>query len=284
MSGFQFGRVRFSASAALALLVAGCGGPQDAGRNEGAANGQAAEVSPARAAMAEKYDRVFQDKVYYRIPEGFAGAETPNGIVLVRNQDLKSGDPKGFLTMSPLLELDGKLKAELASKGPENMALAFAIALGGLLDDPDAKYASPTLANKPDEDGYAVYGLASQSKEKGSGRTLVQQFFIILVREKVLAVMARGFDSVENAQLFDAGQRALVQSIEFPANGAPPPAKPASGKLASSLQALFPKPRPAVAGGGGGGNCRIVQRQMCSGGFGTSMGYFCNTYPQSVCS
>ena len=56
MRGFLFGRVRFSASAALALVVAGCGGPQDAGRNEGVANGQAAEASPAQGFFGDFFN------------------------------------------------------------------------------------------------------------------------------------------------------------------------------------------------------------------------------------
>lgn len=272
------------ANFALLLALAACGDTSrtapDA-KQPDAASKEA--VSPEKAALAGKYDRNFQGAVYYRVPDGYRGAETRNGIVLARQEDLKSGNPKGFLLMSPLLTLDDGLKAELEQKGPENLALAVAFAVGGLLDDPDARYATPQRVNDPAVDGYSVYRLASTSKEKGSGKTLVQQFAVILLGDRLLSVVAKGFDSTENAQLIEPGFVSLVQSIEFPSNGAPPPASPATGKLASSLEALFPRPK-AGGGGGGGGNCRTVTRQMCSGGIGTSMGYFCNTYPQRVCS
>lgn len=283
---WNLGRRRTQALANLAVLLAlaGCG---DAGRSGSGANvSKVEEAGPAsseKSALAGKYDRVFQGSVYFRVPDGYRGAETRNGIVLARDADLKTGSPKGFLLMSPLLTLDAGLKAELEKKGPENMALAIAIALGGLADDPDARYATPQLANDPAKDGYSVYRLASTSKEKGSGRPLVQQFAVILFGDRLLAVVAKGFDTTENAQLLEPGFLTFVQSIEFPSNGAPPPASSAKEKLASSLEALFPKPK-ASGGGGGGGNCRTVTRQMCSGGIGTSMGYFCNTYPQRVCS
>jgi hypothetical protein len=78
---------------------------------------------------------------------------------------------------------------------------------------------------------------------------------------------------------YRSSYKAFLNSYKF-ANIAYSSGSPASNKVS-----------PASSGNYGsrsnipktGKRCRIVQRQMCSGGIGTSLGYFCNTYPQQVC-
>lgn len=250
-----------------------------------------AEAAPGRPAVAPRYDRVFGN-IYYKIPAGYRAVQQKDGVIMVRQSDLVSGNLGGVLLITPGFPLDAAIKAKIKANGKKVTVQALAIAAGNLAEDPKAKLTEPQSVNDAAKDGYEGYSLISRSQDKNAGKTRYTQYLIILTSNRADVIMRVAYGSQTNYDVLNAGFDALARSIEPKNSGAPAPTKLA-GPLPSDMAAIMPKPKPApaqVAGAGktapksGGRSCRIVQRQMCSGGIGTSLGYFCNTYPQSVCN
>lgn len=267
---------------AVAWLLAGWGGVE-------AAPGKAAAHPP----IATRYDRVFHN-IYYRVPVGYRAIQQQNGVVMVRQSDLASGELRGVLMLTPGFPLDAKTQAKFKASGRKIAIQSIAVVAGNLAEDPDAKLTDPQAANDSVKDGYESYSVISKSHDKEAGKIRFTQYVIVLSRDHVDIVMRVAYGSEANYEALTAGFNALLTSIEPKNSGAPAPTRLAAA-LPTDMAAITPKPRAAPAqtadvrgntaksSGGGGRSCRIVQRQMCSGGFASGMGYFCNTYPQSVC-
>lgn len=246
----------------------------------------------AAAAAATRYDRVFGN-IYYKVPAGYRAVQQKNGIVMVRQSDLASGNLGGVLLITPGFPLDAKIKAKIRTNGKKATVQAIAVAAGNLTEDPGATLTDPQPVNEAAKDGYEAYSLISRSRDKDAGKTRFSQYLIILTGNRADVVMRVAYGSQANYDALNAGFDALAKSIEPKNSGAAPPARLA-GPLPTDMAAITPKPAPGqFAGTGkagpkpgakGGRSCRIVQRQICSGGIGTSLGYFCNTYPQSICN
>ena len=246
----------------------------------------AAPASPTR------YDRVFGN-IYYKVPSGYRAVQQAGGVVMVRTGDALAGNIQGVLIVSRGLPLTPELRKELKEKGKSVFVQGIAIALGNLSADPRAKLSNPASVNNPAQDGYEAFALNGQAYDSDAGQKRYTTFVIVMTPSRVEAFMKVGYGSEANAKLLDSGFEALTASAEFRDAGARAPSRLAP-PLPTNLAALAPAPArpvaPAASGdqspapARGGGNCRIVQRQMCSGGIGTGLGYFCNTYPQRVCN
>lgn len=213
---------------------------------------------------------------------------------MARTADVLSGNLQGVLVVSRGLPLTPELRKELKEKGKSIFVQGIAIALGNLAADPRAKLSNPAPVNNPAQDGYEAFALNGQAYDSDAGQKRFTTFVVVITPSRVEAFMKVGYGSEANAKALDSGFEALTGSAEFRDAGARAPSRLAP-PLPTNLTALAPAPaRPAAPAAsddespatarGGGGNCRIVQRQMCSGGIGTGLGYFCNTYPQRVCN
>jgi hypothetical protein len=250
--------------------------------------GEAEATAPA----VTRYDRVFGN-IFYKVPAGYRAAQQRNGVVMVRQAALAAGDLNGVLLITPGFPLNAKLQAQMRENGKKTFVQAIAIASGNLAEDPTAQLSDPQLANDPQKDGYEGYLLVSKSVDKDAGTSRFAQYAIYLTGDRAEVVMRIGYGSQARLDALASGFEALVSAMGFRNAGAPPPSRLAAA-LPGDLAAITPKPRsaspPAQAAGASGqprrsgGNCRVVQRQMCSGGFASGMGYFCNTYPQTVCN
>lgn len=286
--GHRFGRHLGKIGLALLAGVIIGGASSLAIRHDGMA------IAAPASNVATRYDRAFGN-VFYKVPSGYRAVQQSAGVVMARTADVLSGNLPGVLVVSRGLPLTPELRKELREKGKSIFVQGIAIALGNLTADPRAKLSNPAPVNNPAEDGYEAFALNGQAYDSDAGQKRFTTFVVVITPSRVEAFMKVGYGSEANAKALDAGFEALTASAEFRDAGARPPSRLAP-PLPTNLAALAPAPArpaapaasndesPAPARGGGGGNCRIVQRQMCSGGIGTGLGYFCNTYPQRVCN
>ena len=260
-----------------------------------------AEAAPRKAAArpavgATKYDRVtVSGNVFYKVPAGYRAVQQKGGIIMVRQADIAAGNVNGYLILTDGFPIDASTRAKFKASGRNVAVQAIALAAGGLTDVEGVKMSPPQRGNSdPARDGYEAYGLVSISDDEAAGTKRYTQYAIYLVGDQAEIAMRVAYGSQERLEPLLAGMDALTASMEFRSAGAPAPTRLA-GALPTNMAAITPKPKPVPRqtadgggsgpkSGGGGRNCRIVQRQMCSGGFASGMGYFCNTYPQQVCN
>jgi hypothetical protein len=239
-----------------------------------------------------RYDRVFGN-IFYKVPAGYRAVQQRHGVVMVPQAALAAGDLHGVLLITPGFPLNAQLKAQMREHGKKTFVQALAIASGNLAEDPNTQLSDPHVANDPQKDGYEGYLLVSRSVDKDTETSRFAQYAIYLTGDRAEVVMRIGYGSQARLEALAPGFEALVRALGFRNAGAPPPARLAAalpGDLAAITSAPRSAPPPAqTAGASGqprrsGGTCRVVQRQMCSGGVASGMGYFCNTYPQTVCN
>jgi hypothetical protein len=279
---------------ALVGAVLGGGGWMLASQSE--ADAAPGNKAAARPVAATKYDRVTASgNVFYKVPAGYSAVQQKGGVIMVRQADIVSGNVNGYLILTDGFPLDASTRAKFKASGKDVAVQAIGIAAGGLTDVEGVKMSPPQRGNSdPARDGYEAYGLVSISDDEAAGAKRYAQYAIYLVGDRAEIAMRVAYGSQERLEPLLAGMDALTASMEFRNAGAPAPARLATA-LPTNMAAIMPKPKPVprqtadgggsgAKSGGGGRNCRIVQRQMCSGGFASGMGYFCNTYPQQVCN
>lgn len=250
----------------------------------------AAAAGPV-ARPATRYDRVFGN-VFYKVPAGYRAVQQAGGVTMVRTADTAAGTVGGVLLITPGLPLTATLRKQLVRDKTgfvQNMAIAF----GNLTKDPNSRISKPLPVNDGRKDGYEAFALSADSFDKDAQQNRHTIFVIVLTPSRVEGFMKIAYGAKSRLKALDAGFDALIGSAEFRNTGAPPPsriASPLPGNLAAILPSPAAKPPQTAAKGTAaarpqpGGSCRIVQRQMCSGGIGSGLGYFCNTYPQRVCN
>jgi hypothetical protein len=223
---------------------------------------------------APSYDRVYGN-LLYRIPSGYRAAQQQGGLFMARQDELGRGELSGVLIVPQEIPLAG----ELARQPRAALAAALAATAGQLATDPKAQVSPPRLTNRPQDDGYEVYEIDSRSFDASARRERYARTLVVFVKDRIHLFIVAGYGTERAFQGQLPGFAALVASGEFRNQGRPlPPRQPPLPASLVPVQAAAPQ-RPGTEGG----RCRIVQRQMCSGGVGTSLGYFCNTYPQRVC-
>lgn len=248
--------------------------------------------SRAEAAAPLRYNRTFGN-VFYAVPAGFRAAQDSGGIVMIRAADAASGSIGGALLLTQGFVLSQAQRRDIRND-KKNFVQQVAIAAGDLTSDPGAKISAPTAVNDTAKDRYEAFAMSAVAHDKTAGQKRFMSIVVVLTPTRAEAFLNIGYGSEARMRSQGPAFDALVGSIEFRDAGAPPPR--AAAPLPRGLASLMPPPkaRPAPAPapsapgqsasrGGTGRNCRTVQRQMCSGGIGTSLGYFCNTYPQRVC-
>lgn len=238
-------------------------------------------ASLALAAFAPAYDRAFGN-LLYAVPADYAAIQQPAAVTMARRDELARGDLTGALVVPKEIVLTADLKRQLAAAGHAASAQALAIAAGDLAKDSRARLGDARLVNRPQADGYEVWQVDSQSFDAIARQDRYARTVVVFVKDRAHLFIAAGYGSDRAFQAQLPGFTALLQSGEFRNQGRPLPARPTA-----PLPGAFPKAdapaQPPPSGARAAGRCRIVQRQMCSGGIGTSLGYFCNTYPQRVC-
>jgi hypothetical protein len=284
------GMWRVALPAALVGVVLGGGGWMLASQSEAdAAPGKAA----ARSVTATKYDRVTASgNVFYRVPAGYKAVQQKGGVIMVPRADIAAGELNGYLLLTEGFPLDANVQAKFKASGKNAAVQALAIAIGGLADDPNAKLSVPEQVGNPARDGYEQYTLASRSEDKDAGKTRFTQYVIFLTGDRAEIAMRVAYGSADKLDGLTSGLNALLTSMEFRNAGATAPSRLAAA-LPTDLAVITPRPKPVPVETadaddgppkGGGKQCYTVQRQSCSGGFASGMGYFCNTYPQQVCN
>jgi hypothetical protein len=227
----------------------------------------------------------------YTLPAGFSAAGGAQGIMLASTPEVERGNVTAIIAIPREMKPDAKLKSLLKGKSKGQIAQAVAIAVGNLQQDSRAKFSDAVLVNNAALDGYEAHRVITNSFDKDAGKQRYSAVFVMFPGDLIHVVSANGFGSEKALESISPGLNALLGSIEFRnkggvASGTRQPALPTS--FATLAKPTAPRAgsssaRAPAAKGRRGGSCRIVQRQMCSGGFGSGMGYFCNTYPQSVC-
>ena len=226
----------------------------------------------------------------YAVPPGYEAVSAAGGVMMARRSEVRSGNISGIIAIAHEIRPDPKVRASLRGKSKAEIAQALAIAAGSLERDPGAKVSPATLINDAARDRYEAYRAVTISKDENAGKTRYSAVFVIFPGDLIHVVSANGFGSEQALTAINPGVNALLASIEFRNMGGRVP-RFAEPPLPSSFAPPAPPKPPVVQTprarpgptGRDGGSCRIVQRQMCSGGFASGMGYFCNTYPQRVC-
>lgn len=252
-----------------------------------------ADARPNVTAVAPN-DRQFNN-IYYKIPRGYLGAQPENGVVMARQADAASGNLGGVLIITPGFPFDARIKASLKANSRKDFVQGIAIAAGNLSQDPDAELSIPQAANDHSRDRYEAYSLKSRSQDKDAGQLRITEYRIILSDTRADVIMRVGYGTQANFDSLAVGFNYLVSSIVTKSSGAPAPTRLAA-PLPTDLSALITQRSPAAAPQPStranqsasasspprrGGDCRVVQQQMCTGGFAT--GRICNTFPQTVC-
>ncbi len=213
-----------------AWMLASQGGAEAAPRN-----------AAARPAAATKYDRVSASgNVFYKVPPGYAAVQTKGSVIMVRQADIANGDFNGYLLLTDGFTLNAATKARFEAAGKPEAVKALAIAAGGLESDQDAKLSAPQLANDPAADGYEGYLLASQSQDKGAGKTRFAQYAVFLVGDRAEVAMRVAYGSSKALEALGTDFDALLKVMEFRSAGATPPARLAAA-LPTDLAAITPK-------------------------------------------
>lgn len=227
----------------------------------------------------------------YAVPTGYQAIGTSDGVLMARRSDVDSGNISGIIAVPREIRADAKLLSALRRKSKAEIAQALVVGAANLQQDPAARISPATLVNDVARDRYEAYRVVTISKDSGAGKTRYSVMFVLFPGNFIHIVSANGFGSEKALDAITPGLNALLASIEFRNMGArvPPSPQPSlptrfatpSAPQAAAVQTLRGRPTPPSPSNGG--SCRIVQRQMCSGGFASGMGYFCNTYPQRVC-
>jgi hypothetical protein len=225
----------------------------------------------------------------YAIPEGYVAAGGPDGVMLARRDEIEAGRITGLIVLPRELRPDAATAARIAAAGQPASAQAIALAAGNLTADPAARFSPAEPINDAARDGFAAYRVVTIGADPAAGDTRYSVVVVAFPGEFVHVLAASGFGSEAALAAVLPGFEALLASGGFRNMGTPDPAVEPP-PLPATLAELMPRAPAAtgVGGGGGGGvggggGCRTVQRQMCSGGFASGMGYFCNTYPETVC-
>ena len=226
-------------------------------------------------AAALPYDRSLGTNLFYKVPDGFRAARQPSGVAMTK----ADGTP-GFLLVAEEIPLT----ADLQRQPGATLAQALVIQLGGFTNDASAKISTPEQRSARARDGYDLWKVVSRNLDPATRQTRDCLYAVVFVNRQAQLFVACGFGGGALDRL-TPGFNELLASASFRSLGATPPPKGAP-PLPTDLAALAPKaptPAAAPAAAKSGRQCRTVQRQACSGGIGTSLGYFCNTYPQRVC-
>jgi hypothetical protein len=224
----------------------------------------------------------------YAVPDGFQAVGGADGVMMARTAEIEAGTITGMLVVPRALMPDADSRAEQVKAGPAATAQAVAVAVGNLAAIPDARMSEATLMNDAARDGYEAWQVVTVSEDPDAGKTRYSAFVVVFLPTQIQVLSAHGFGNEQALADLGPGFTALLASSEFASLGGRVPA-PELSALPPDFAALMP-PRPAesAAGGASGGasggtGCYTVQRQMCSGGIGSGLGYFCNTYPETVC-
>jgi hypothetical protein len=230
------------------------------------------------------YDRMLEGSVFYRIPDGFGGVQQDGGVLLYP-QAAPAGD--AVIVLAREVPVEGSMQGAEAQAQRANLAASIVAAVAAaLIDDP-----KPVVREEPSPPPprSAPLEVRSFSVASRRGRSLIARMRARMLFDGgafhlILATRPAGKD----VPAVTAGYESLYASLGFARLGDRAPRR-----LASPLPSALPQPGSALSdsgpGSAGGGRrqgpqCRIVQRQQCSGGIGTSLGYFCTTVPQRICS
>lgn len=231
---------------------------------------------PAGAATAE---RTLGANLVYRVPAGYSAVQQPGGVLMGRDADLAQGKITGLLLTVPEISVDAATAQQIAQTGRPTFAQALAISAGNFSSDPNATIGSAQrIATAVGE----TYRLDTTSFDRDAGQQRHSRFEIVFVGDVIHIFIAAGYGAPESLTAQLPGFASLRSSARYRNQGAPAP-RDTPPPLPTDLAALTQQPAPQAEAAQSGKICRIVQRQMCSGGIGTSLGYFCNTYPQQVC-
>ena len=259
---------------------------------------QAVAQARPKASAAPRYDRDVGGKIFYRIPPGYKAISQDGAVVMFRQAELNAREIEGFLLITPPTPLDRNVRKTLEKVGKAEFARQFAANVSNIDKDKDSSLGPAVQIKSLEKDGFDAFSVAASALDEDAGKTRHSLYIIVYAGADVYLLMSAGFGSQALLKAQQPGFTALQASLGFAATGAPPPSRQApplptdvqdilpAAPAQSAGQALEFKPAPAPARerqAKRGGQCYTVQRQMCSGGIGTSMGYFCNTYPETVC-
>lgn len=231
---------------------------------------------PSSAQVAIRPTRTLGN-LLYAIPDGYEAIGGVNGVMMARRTEVAAGEITGLLLAPREIAVNAALAAKIRAAGRPAVAQALVIAVAGLADDPNARVSEARLANDARKDGYEAYRIVAIARGPDASETRYSAFIVAFPGQAVHLLSATGFGSQTALNAINPGFDQLLASVEFRNMGGRVPQKPAP-----SLPASFDKPAPRPQARNGD-RCRVVQRQMCSGGYASGMGYFCNTYPQRDC-
>jgi hypothetical protein len=238
----------------------------------------------AEARRMAPYDRALEDSLFYRIPDGFQAKWQPAGI-LIYPAATPPGSAPEVLVLSREIVVDPPLRRPEARSRRGDLARSIAQALAASLTDE----AEPVVREQP-----------APAPPRGA-RVEIRSFSIEARRGKpsvTLRAIAL-FDGIAfhlliairpaTAPPVPGALETLYASLGFARLGDSPPDRPASPLPDQPSPSRADRPAgPGAANAQprrreSGPQCRIVQRQQCSGGIGTSLGYFCTTVPRRIC-
>lgn len=225
------------------------------------------------------------DNLVYAIPPGFEAVGNPDGVMMAPTGQVAARHITGLLLIPKGFRPDAALRAQMRARGARAAAQAVVLAVSKAQTDPEARISPAELMNDVAKDGYEAYRVVVVGRDVEAGTERYAVYVVAFPGDWVHVLAAMGWGSSAALEAVAPGLVSLLASAEFRNRGATLP-EPAAPPLPSSFSALRPRAdqRPsAPAQPRGQGNCRVVQRQMCSGGFGSGLGYLCNTYPQTVC-
>lgn len=247
-----------------------------------------------RAPAGPRYDRDVGGKIFYRIPPGYKAISQDGAVVMFRQAELAAREIEGFLLITPPTPLDNKVRRNLEKVGKAEFARQFAANISNIDKDKDSSLGAAVQIRSQEKDGFDAFSVAASALDEDAGKTRHSLYIVVYAGSDVYLLMSAGFGSQALLKAQQPGFTALQASLGFAATGAQPPARQAP-PLPTDVREILPpdppqqaarqnpEPPPARPRSSGKGQCYTVQRQMCSGGIGTSMGYFCNTYPETVC-
>jgi len=191
---------------------------------------------------------------------------------MIRAADLAQGTIGGFLLAVPEIPLDEATASKIAAVGRPTFAQAVAVTAGNLAEDPNATIGEPSVTRRLPH----RHKVVRHRRREAALRALRNR----LRRRLHPYFVAAGYGAPADLDTQLPGFAELTASVGYRNKAAPAP-KRLAPPLPTQLAAIMEAPQTAAPQSGK--RCRGVQRQMCSGGIGTSFGYFCNTYPQQVC-
>jgi hypothetical protein len=241
-------------------------------------------VAIVASAPRPGYDRVLEDNLFYRIPDGFSGIQQPGGIFLYPLASLNDAEPSLIVLTREILVDPSLRRPESQAERAELATAIIAKVAGPLIEDP-----KPVVREElsPPPPRGAPLEVRSFSVASRNGRTLRVRMRARAMFDGVAFHLLLATRPGSGAPaLLDSGYENLYGSLGFARLGDAAPRRTAPA-LATTLpegrQSRPVAPSPDRRVSKAGRQCRIVQRQRCSGGIGTSLGYFCTTVPQRVC-